>query len=394
LFLVAYILLLFRAFVYTTAFDSVFPVLIARMIRYLAYGILLVRIIMERKIKGRLFLVGIVMLGVSFFARIQSSYGVLIDYAFCCVFSIGVEFRKIVKAYVITSTFLIVITIAASIFGIIPNYTYYRGGVLRLSMGFVYPTDFVAHIYFLVCGILYLLNDRLKRWQGVLIIFSAYIIFRLTSARGPSAMIVFAFLTLYFNQLRMRKKKRLLFSKWLLEYSPALCALITFAVIFAFDPDIPFWRELDRFTSSRLSLATKQLSENEITLFGQYIQQKGNGHGVYATSTKLGYTFIDLSFLRILLLYGIVFLIFIVIYSILNNKKALRDCDYNLPLLMLLTSFYSLTAQHYFDFAYNFLLLGYFATLYGDKTAMIAVDNRLFGRKIVFSAQGTKRNCT
>lgn len=378
IFYLAYALIFIRAFLYTTAFDSIFPSVLAQGMRLFAYMLLFFRVFLIRKVNYKFFLIGIVLLGISLISGLESSYASVWDYALCCVCSIEIDFKDIVKEYEILSVGLTIMTILASLTGIIENYVYYRQGMIRMSLGFVYPTDFAAHIFFMSAGFCYLYFEKLKLWHGIFWVSAAYGIYLLTNARGPAAMILIVFVICYWGK-SMLSFSRMPFPKILLKYSSVICAVLTFLLIFLYDMGGSIWKRIDKFSSQRLSLASKLMKQNSITMFGQYIHQKGDGHGVVASRSANEYTYIDLSFMRILLLYGVALFVIILILSVLINKNAIKKNNYSIPILMLVVSFYSLTAQHYFDFSYNFLLLAYFTNI--EKTVVSRETDQKYGRK-------------
>ena len=154
--------------------------------------------------------------------------------------------------------------------------------------------------------------------------------------------------------------------KWLLKYSTIICALLTLIMIYFYNPSSKVWEAINTFTTNRLTYAKRIMANNTMTLFGQYIEQRGDGNGGRLAGEA--YTYIDLSFQRILLMYGILLFAFILIYSVLLYRKSYKKRNMTIPLLLLVVAFYSLTAQHYFDFSYNFILLSYFAIIPEQKT--------------------------
>lgn len=380
LYFVAYILLLLRAFIYTTAFKDIIPWIIFFFLRYAAYGILITKFCIKRtiRIRKRVFFISAIILCVSILSYFMSTYWALVDYALCCICARDVEFEDIVKIYTKVSFGLIIITILSSLIGIIPNYIYYRSDtlVIRMSLGFIYPTDFAAHIFFLMLGFMYLNYYKLNWMYGVLYGLVAFGIYSVTDARGPSAMIVILFVVCYGYKFLSRKGLKV-FPTWVLEYSSVFCAVITWVGIVLYDAGSNIWQAINAFSTKRLSYAVNIMEQNRVTLLGQYILQQGDGDGGRAAG--VAYTYIDLSFQRILLMYGLVFFILLLVYSVLLNKKYIKAKKFVFPVLMFVVSFYSLTAQHYFDFAYDFLLLAYFTR--DSKVVIVESDKHFVAHK-------------
>ena len=151
--------------------------------------------------------------------------------------------------------------------------------------------------------------------------------------------------------------------------------LLNFLMIRFYNESSKFWHAINAFTTNRLEYAKNIMANNTVTFFGQYIEQRGDGNG----GRLLGeaYTYIDLSFQRILLMYGILLFLFVLVYSVLLFNKSQKNGNYKIPLLLFVISFYSLTAQHYFDFSYNFILLSYFAIISAQKEENISNTAKL-----------------
>ncbi len=373
-----YALVLFNAFVRTTAFTLYYPKYVSIVIRLVGYSFLIMSVIpkMNKKVSIRCLLVAAVFLMLSLFSYIFSGYSVSLDYAICCTFAIGIDFEEITRLYVWESVILTGVTIVSALLGGIINYIYYRSGTsaVRMSMGFVYPTDFAAHVFFVMAGIIFLIYDRFSLKDLFIFGTVAFGCFMLTNARGPCAMVFFLALLVWFFR-RFWKKGIQIIPVWLLKYSTSICALITLFVIRVFNPKIPLWKTIDSFTSTRLTYAKDIFTRNHITLFGQYIAQKGNGLGGRAPGEA--HTYIDISYQRILLMYGLLMFLLILVFCILLNYKALKNNSMAIPLLILVISIYSMTAQHFFDFSYNFVLLALFADIPSQNAHDLLLKRKL-----------------
>lgn len=362
LYLVGYSLILFQAFINSTTFHWIFPNTLGIAVRLLGYMLLLLHVFRCRKVKISLFYVGVVMIGIFLLSFYRSGYPTLLDYGFCCVFAIDVDFEKIVKVYVYESIIMTITTIISATLGIIENYIYFRRttGDIRLSLGFIYPTNFGAHVFFIMVGIAFLIYSKFDLKHVIIYGFTAYIVYLVTNARGPSAMILILAIIVYtYKSLNLKEIKFI--PDWLLKYSSVICAILTLVMIHFYDVNNTLWEQINSFTTKRLIYAKNAMQNNTMTLFGQYIEQRGDGNG--GRQAGEAYTYIDLSFQRILLMYGVFLFGFILIYSILLYRRAMKKNNVIVPLLLFVIAFYSLTAQHYFDFSYNFLLLAYFANI-------------------------------
>lgn len=61
-----------------------------------------------------------------------------------------IDYRKILKVYLIVEIPMIICTMIVGYTGVITNLVYHRGDQVRMSFGFIYPTDFAAGIVFMI----------------------------------------------------------------------------------------------------------------------------------------------------------------------------------------------------------------------------------------------------
>ena len=70
-------------------------------------------------------------------------------YSTLLVFLVNVDMKVILKNYIFVSSIVLIVVFILSLLGIVPNLQYNRGGVIRNSFGFIYPTDYASHCYYL-----------------------------------------------------------------------------------------------------------------------------------------------------------------------------------------------------------------------------------------------------
>ena len=82
----------------------------------------------------------------------------------------AVDFKKLLKVYLFESLILVVILIAASSAGLIPNIVRHEYGISKNALGCFWYTDFSARAFFLMMAALYLYSRKLKifHWIGLL----------------------------------------------------------------------------------------------------------------------------------------------------------------------------------------------------------------------------------
>ena len=116
------------------------------------------------------------------------------------------------------------------------------------------------------------------------------------------------------------------------------------------------WEKLDDTLLARLKLGKRAFTEYGIKIFGQRIEMIGNGGSL---ELKGEYFFLDSSYVNILMIWGIAFLIVVLIlfgYACYRNRK-----DLYFQYAIALIAVNCVIAHHLMDIAYNPFMLAVFA---------------------------------
>ncbi|TWS94601.1 hypothetical protein [Streptococcus sp. sy018] len=270
-----------------------------------------------------------------------------------------VDVSKIMKIYLVIVGGLIIIAFLASQVGIIENLRYIRprSGIVRNSFGIIYPTDFAAHIFFLYTVIIYLYG-RYKHvyWLTALGLFLAWLVYRFSDARLDAATIMVLSI-LYF----LVWHQKVWINQWLRLTSWVLMIvypIVSYWLTINYRYGDTFYYTINRLLSGRLILGQAALRTYGIKLFGQNIVFIGNG-GTLRTSRN--YNFVDSSYLKILLLYGLIFLmcyVLLMVFFILNRS---RKKDYLFLAVFTMIGVNSMVAHHWQEPVYNIFSILVFA---------------------------------
>ena len=68
---------------------------------------------------------------------------------------ISADRKVVLRTYIFVGGSVLVSVFFLSLLKVIPNLQYSRGGVIRNSFGFIYPTDFASHCFYLFIAISY-----------------------------------------------------------------------------------------------------------------------------------------------------------------------------------------------------------------------------------------------
>lgn len=367
IFFIGFSLYLIQAFIRTTMYKEIIPFSILKLIKTIAIILVLVEIITDKyTIKKIIIIIGtLVFFG---FSLMESTYSILLEYSILIIGAKDISFRKIVKIFFYIELPLLLITIISSQIGIIQDLVYYRSdhNTYRHSFGVVYPTDFVAHVFFLCLAYMYIKGRDVKWYQIVIISLIAIITYYLCDTRLDSiciAMLCLLGLQYKFNLIKYKN----IIIKYGLIFSFLICEVISIYMTINYDPSNDIHFNVNDMLSGRLRIGNMMYNDYGVKMFGQYIEDHGWGGSL--TFNYDVYNYIDCSYLRILLKYGLVISILITIINIIISIKFYKTKNYDLLLVSLLIAINSIVAQHYIDFSYNFLLLVYLAKL-DDKNCI------------------------
>lgn len=210
---------------------------------------------------------------------------------------------------------------------------------LRHSFGINYPTDFAAHIVFVVFLAYVVFSGISNLWFVGIVLFAFWISYYYCSAKC-STILLLLFLVLLLLEMLYAKLQKYRPVKWMdcvVAYGkciamPALCILsITIAWIYNGQE---YLNRLNSFLTSRIVVGHSALMDLGMTSFGQTFDMLGNGGSL---GYKWGYYFIDNSYILIAVRYGVVLLFLINIFyvlTMLRSKKHSLRCLMNVLFLI------------------------------------------------------------
>ena len=271
----------------------------------------------------------------------------------------GISFRKIIKMFVLMNCMTLFLAFIASRLDVIEDLVYVdRAGYVfeRNSFGMIYPTDFAAHICFLMLGILYLLGDKIKKIHLLCCFILMILVYVFCHTRLDCGCMLIAILGfsvcrgwLKTSGFRCSNGVMVVFFKKYGMYIMPLFAFVIMGLAYIYTPDNFILKELNNILSQRLNLGHKGLLDYPVTLFGQHIKFLGNG-GTLAPFSQV-YFFIDCSYQNILMRYGVLGLLAVFLF----NRSAWKKCTDNKYMLVVLVvvAINGVVAHHIWEIAYN-----------------------------------------
>ena len=327
----------------------------------------------------------------------------LLDIAVYMVAMVGLPCRTILGLFAAIQVLIRVIAFIAAESGLTENLiaVNYRG--MRHYLGIAFPTDAGAGIFFTMLAI-WLTGLFPDAYMAAASLAAAALVRYYCSARNAAlslaALGVFIIIGMIAVRLRARKtEKQPVKSDGAASASgnvdagadcadtagkdtavtgwPARLGMLAMplaaAGIIALTALYPLLENLQVFlksstattsTAGRLYYAHEAMAEHGLSLLGKYFRTYGMGSLTYTDELKAGtYSFVDFSYVRILLRHGLAALaIFIVLY-ILQYRRAMRTGNRRLMAALVLAALSSILEHHYMELPYNIFLVTCFAEL-------------------------------
>ena len=278
-------------------------------------------------------------------------------YSMLLVLLVNVDMKVVLRNYVVVAGILVVGVFLLSLVGMVPNLQYNRAGVIRNSFGFIYPTDFASHCFYLFLAISYLLKDKLI-WTRTLFGFllSAFIIKYCDARLNALSILLATVIFIYFYYSNGKKIK--IFA--LLPYSAVVFASVVTYFSYKFSWSNPFLVSINKLITGRLALGRNAFDTFGVHLFGtRNVQFIGSGG---KTESVIGYNYVDSSYVQMLFTYGIVPVVLLLIIYVVASRKQYKDGQYLLVAILSLIAFNCMIEAFWFVPTYNIFMFLLFTT--------------------------------
>ena len=301
----------------------------------------------------------LLIIGSFIIARRYSGVDALLETGFLIAGANDIDYRKILKVYLIVEIPMTICTMIAGYTGVITNLVYHRGEQVRMSFGFIYPTDFAAGIVFMVTAWVVLRQARCTWIEIGLMIISVILFEKYCDVRNSEAVMVLLILGVVYLKIRTKfaekkgkKYRPSLLLKLLCLVAPYGLGGFMILISRFYQPDVEWMTKLNTLFSTRLSLGKETFDRYDIQIWGQDIPMRGNG-GTAEVVTD--YFFIDSSYVNILMRLGlVVFILVMLIISIIMIRNL--NQPYML-LAMVIICVHSVMEHHMFEVYYDVFLM-------------------------------------
>lgn len=303
--------------------------------------------------------------GIILFAFIMPA--VLTEYRFlwCVGFLIvaakDVEFDKILKVYLTLGITIMLAAFVASQMGVIENlqYTVLRGEelIVRNSFGSVYPTDFAAHVFYLAIAWICLSENKIT-WGKIInfAVLGAFVLDKCGARTSAICLFLMAVLLVTVKCLKNKIKTNVVYK--VMNLTPIVLSGLFIGLVHMFDVTLEWMAKLDSLVSTRLSISNVAINIYDYQLFGQTIKEVGLGRN---TEYPVDYFFLDSSYIRIILLYGVVLFFVVWLMFWIIGQRAIINKRIIVVALIVVISVHSFMEHHILEIAYNPILCFVFA---------------------------------
>lgn len=355
------------SFLRFTTFTPIISINLLNRLSYLAIVLLLLKIYVFDGLELKSQLIYSVIIFLAFLSWRNSQAVDILVYTLFILGAKNVDFYTIISYFFKIGVIMLLLTVVYSQFGIIKDSIYIRGNFSRHSMGINYPTDFAAHIFSLILAYFYLYFKRItwRSYLGVVII--SMIMYALTQARLD---VIVSLLTIPVMMIAKRAYKKNSFSKVIASFywivAPTFSYITVISAIF-YSANNHLFRIVNNLVSKRLEISHLAFEKYGISLFGRRVIEHGFGGNqgfkqFYQSGMSGGYFYIDSSFIRLAIIYGLIMLLFVIIVVTLIGMRSVSVQGYCLAGIMLLLTVSCIIEQHILDISYNPFLVAFLAS--------------------------------
>lgn len=338
---------------------------------YLLAAVLLVKIYFFDQQSVKKFFLNSVAIGIGVVVWRQTHAIDVLMYLLLILGARGISFAAINEWFLKIGTLLLLFMMFSVVVGLIKDLVFIRDGVDRHSLGILYPTDFAAHVFFLIVSYCYYAFRRLTWYHYLSFVIIAIVLMVVTQARLDVLAILLVIPVFWIaKQAAAGHLIAQVVASFYWMIAPILAYVTMIAAIFYSNSNHLFTL-VDHAVSGRLQLSHLAWNRYGLSGLGNHVLEHGFGAGAgakmfYATGMEGKYFYIDSSFIRLLIIYGLVAVVFFVGTMLLIGLRSTLTRDYRLAAVMLLLAISCVIEQHLLNLAFDPFLIALLAEI--DQT--------------------------
>lgn len=298
----------------------------------------------------------------------QSVYNeTIIPVVIFAYFMSEIKFEWTLKSTFLLQGTIMIITVIACKCGILEDVIWQEGERIRHSLGYDY-CGYPAHILFFMTLIWFSIRPKFNIFEVTIFLALNYGIYAATDSRTDFALSIVGMIGFFIWKNNKKTNVLNILKNCLIQYGFMLAAVISIAGHWIYNANNSIMAKINIILNGRLALGHDAIEKYGFSLFGQKIRWFGQG-GVKADPTRV-YNYVDCSFLKEGLSYGLVFLIFLGMGFYFAGKKIILSKNYALSWAVLMSLAYSVINAHLCVLTFNVFIL-----VIGS-----CFSNRMFGK--------------
>lgn len=305
--------------------------------------------------KYKLLIKFILIFVISLLTYIFGTYKFILVLSLITISLYGIEYKKVLKIYLIISSLVLIVALVSSAIGITANFVIIKSQTtLRSSWGICYPTELGA-VFSYLSIFLFPTNDKYSSWLFLIPTIISFCIAKyiaVSRASMVSSTLLFILIILYSLYKYFKDKMHIpkQFIKNICMSLFLICAFIIFVLIFAYRTGNTLAIQLNTIFTGRLKLASQAIDNYGIYPFGSYFE-------LYGAEDLVNYNFIDISYALILIRYGYVYFVMVTFLWIYTMRKVLKYHNYKLVIALIVIVINCMVEQHLNEINYNILFV-------------------------------------
>lgn len=281
-------------------------------------------------------------------------------FMFICGYSVNRNYILSSILYIIIFEILLVLVLSKT--NVIPDLVYIRpNGAYRHSLGFIYPTDFAAHISYLCFLYGWKKANRFNLIDLILWLTIAYCLLLVTDARLDVGCIVLAvsLFSFFAHKNRWQKHRYIYLVNWFASISFPVMLVLSFWLIKLYDNSVNIAIVANNILSGRLILGSQALALYPISFSGNEVFENGLGSfaGYNANRSLYGYFMIDSSYLRVVIIYGLISLALVGLIIAIAVKRAIKERSVFSGAVLIMVALHCFVAQFMLNPSYDLILM-------------------------------------
>lgn len=325
-----------------------------KVLRYVSYGIIAIKLIYDSiytEVEIVKILLIFILLGL---VSLHIDSNVLFCSFFFIIAARNIDIRKLLLGAFWIQLILTIMIAVASQIGLVSDWMYNIEGRNRHSLGYIYPSYIASIFFYMILAYMYIRKEKLHLLETIMIGVLNCIIFVLTDSKTSFVLTFLAIVVFFALKYYKKELKNNLISKLLYSYSVFGIAIISIVTCIVYNDENNFLVKINSFINNRLIMGHNALLEHGVTLFGERIRWIGfGGLGYITNALKEEYNFVDCSYVKVLLDYGMIFLLIMLSGYALVSYRAIKEKDRFLCICILFMCIYSIIEPRIIEFGFN-----------------------------------------